>query len=35
MNYGIMAPITHTIDFDMATIVAEEMGVKVKAAGQA
>jgi translation initiation factor IF-2 len=31
MNYGIMAPITHTIDFDVATIVAEEMGVKVKA----
>jgi translation initiation factor IF-2 len=31
MNYGIMAPITHTIDFDVATIVGEEMGVKVKA----
>ncbi len=31
MNYGIMAPITHTIDFDVASIVAEEMGVKVKA----
>jgi translation initiation factor IF-2 len=31
MNYGIMAPITHTIDFEVATIVAEEMGVKVKA----
>jgi translation initiation factor IF-2 len=30
MNYGIMAPITHTIDFDVATIVGEEMGVKVK-----
>ncbi len=30
MNYGIMAPITHTIDFDVAVIVAEEMGVKVK-----
>jgi len=34
MNYGIMAPITHTIDFDVATIVAEEMGVKVKAAAK-
>jgi len=31
MNYGIMAPITHTIDFDVATIVGEEMGVKIKA----
>ena len=30
MNFGIMAPITQTIDFDTATIVAEEMGVKVK-----
>jgi translation initiation factor IF-2 len=30
MNYGIMAPITHTIDFDVATIVGEEMGVKIK-----
>jgi translation initiation factor IF-2 len=30
MNYGIMAPITHTIDYDVATVVAEEMGVKVK-----
>ena len=30
MNYGIMAPITQSIDFDMASVVAEEMGVKVK-----
>lgn len=30
MNYGIMAPITHTIDYDVAVIVGEEMGVKVK-----
>ena len=30
MNFGIMAPITQTIDYDTATIVAEEMGVKVK-----
>ena len=30
MNYGIMAPITHTIDFDVATIVGEEMGVRIK-----
>ena len=31
MNYGIMAPITHTIDYEVASIVGEEMGVKVKA----
>lgn len=30
MNYGIMAPITQTIDFDTASVVAEEMGVTVK-----
>lgn len=30
MNYGIMAPITQTIDYDTAAIVAEELGVKVK-----
>ncbi len=30
MNYGIMAPITHTIEYDVAAIVAEEMGVKVR-----
>lgn len=30
MNYGIMAPITQTIDFDTAAVVAEEMGVQVK-----
>ena len=29
MNFGIMAPITQTIDYDTAAIVAEEMGVKV------
>jgi translation initiation factor IF-2 len=34
MNYGIMAPITHTIDFDVATIVGEEMGVKVRQAAK-
>jgi translation initiation factor IF-2 len=34
MNYGIMAPITHTIDFDVAAIVGEEMGVKVKPAAK-
>jgi len=30
MNYGIMAPITHVIDFDTASVIAEEMGVTVK-----
>jgi translation initiation factor IF-2 len=30
MNFGIMAPITQTIDYDTANIVAEEMGVKVR-----
>ncbi len=30
MNYGIMAPITQSIDYDMASVVAEEMGVQVK-----
>lgn len=30
MNYGIMAPITQSIDFDTAAIIAEELGVKVK-----
>jgi len=30
MNYGIMAPITHTIEYDVAAIVAEELGIKVK-----
>ncbi|MDW8319373.1 MAG: translation initiation factor IF-2, partial [Anaerolineae bacterium] len=30
MNYGIMAPITQSIDFDTAAIIGEEMGVKIK-----
>jgi translation initiation factor IF-2 len=30
MNFGIMAPITQSIDFDTAVIIAEELGVKVK-----
>jgi translation initiation factor IF-2 len=30
MTYGIMAPITQTIDFDTAAVVGEEMGVEVK-----
>jgi translation initiation factor IF-2 len=29
MQYGIMAPITHTIDHDTAVILGEELGVKV------
>ncbi|MEA3334492.1 MAG: translation initiation factor IF-2 [Chloroflexota bacterium] len=28
MNFGIMAPITQTLDYDTAAIVAEEMGVQ-------
>ena len=30
MQYGIMAPITHTIDHDTAVILGEELGVVVK-----
>ncbi len=30
MNFGVMAAINQTIDFDTAVIVGEEMGVKVK-----
>jgi translation initiation factor IF-2 len=30
MQYGIMAPITHTIDHDTAVILGEELGVTVK-----
>ncbi len=30
MQYGIMAPITHTIDHDTAVILGEELGVAVK-----
>ena len=30
MQYGIMAPITHTIDHDTAAILGEELGVAVK-----
>ncbi len=30
MQYGIMAPITHTIDHDTAVILGEELGVMVK-----
>ena len=29
MQYGIMAPITHTLDHDTAVILGEELGVKV------
>jgi translation initiation factor IF-2 len=34
MNYGIMVPITQSIDFDTAAIVGEELGVTVKPAAQ-
>ena len=30
MSYGIMAPITQTIDFDTASVVGEELGIKVE-----
>ena len=30
MNYGIMASINQTIDFDTAAIVGEEMGIQIK-----
>ncbi|MFZ1463945.1 MAG: translation initiation factor IF-2, partial [Anaerolineae bacterium] len=30
MNYGIMAPITQTIDFGTATVIGSEFGVEVK-----
>ena len=30
MSYGIMAPITQTIDFDTAAVVGEELGIGVK-----
>jgi translation initiation factor IF-2 len=30
MNYGIMVPITQTIDFDTATVVGEDLGITVK-----
>jgi len=30
MNYGIMAPITETLDFDTAAVVGEELGIKVE-----
>jgi len=30
MSYGIMAPITQTIDFDTAAVVGEELGVKIQ-----
>ena len=33
MNYGIMAPITQSIDFDTASIVAGDMGFEVKPEG--
>ncbi len=33
MNYGIMAPITQSIDFDTASIVAEDMGFEVRREG--
>jgi translation initiation factor IF-2 len=31
MNYGIMVPITQTIDFDTAVVVGEDLGITVKA----
>lgn len=30
MSYGIMAPITQTVDFDTASVVAEELGIEVE-----
>src|SRR5690606_7846871 len=30
MQYGIMAPITHSIDHDTAVILGEELGITVK-----
>ena len=30
MNYGIMVPITQTIDFDTAAVVGEDLGITVK-----
>ncbi len=30
MNYGIMVPITQTIDFDTALVVGEDLGIAVK-----
>jgi translation initiation factor IF-2 len=30
MNYGIMVPITQTIDFDTAQVVGEDLGITVK-----
>ncbi len=30
MNYGMMVPITQTIDFDTAVVVGEELGITVK-----
>src|SRR5690606_18091441 len=30
MQYGIMAPITHSIDHDTAVILGEELGIEVK-----
>ena len=30
MSYGIMAPITQTIDFDTAAVVGEELGIEVQ-----
>ncbi len=35
MSYGIMAPITQSIDFDTASIVAEDMGFEVRQEGAA
>ena len=29
MNYGIMVPITQSIDFDTAVVVGEELGITV------
>ncbi len=33
MNFGVMAPITQEIDFDTASIVAEELGVELRLEG--
>ena len=30
MNYGIMVPITQSIDFDTAAVVGEDLGISVK-----
>jgi len=34
MNYGIMVPITQSIDFDTATVVGEDLGITIKPEAQ-